>query len=68
MAAKRKTLETWSLADLGLDPGAVHGAALTRVVEAKPPEAKPPTERIENVGADEAATKIADWLAARKLI
>ena len=68
MAAKRKTLETWSLADLGLDAGAVHGAALTRVVEAKPPEAKPPTERIENVGADEAATKIADWLAARKLI
>jgi len=68
MAAKRKTLETWSLADLGLDQGAVHGAALTRVVEAKAPEAKPPTERIENVGADEAATKIADWLAARKLI
>jgi electron transfer flavoprotein beta subunit len=68
MAAKRKTLETWSLADLGLDVGAIHGAALTRVVEARPPEAKPPTERIENVGADEAATKIADWLAARKLI
>ena len=34
MAAKRKTLETWSLADLGLDASAVHGAALTRVVEA----------------------------------
>jgi len=68
MAAKRKTLETWSLADMGLDTGAVHGAALTRVVEANPPEAKPPTERIENVGADEAATRIADWLAARKLI
>ena len=46
----------------------MHGAALTRVVEAKPPEAKPPTERIENVAADEAAAKIADWLAARKLI
>ncbi|HEX5578077.1 MAG TPA: electron transfer flavoprotein subunit beta/FixA family protein [Candidatus Limnocylindria bacterium] len=68
MAAKRKTLETWSLAGLGLDAEAIHGAALTRVVEARPPEAKPPTERIENVGADEAATKIADWLAARKLI
>jgi electron transfer flavoprotein beta subunit len=68
MAAKRKTLETWSLADLGLDADAVHGAALTRVVEAKPPEAKPPTERIENVGADEAAAQVADWLAARKLI
>jgi electron transfer flavoprotein beta subunit len=68
MAAKRKPLETWSLADIGLDAEALRGAALTRVVEARPPESKPPTERIENVGAEEAATKIADWLAARKLI
>ena len=34
----------------------------------RPPEAKPPTERIENLPAAEAAAKIADWLAARKLI
>ena len=68
MAAKRKPLETWSLSDIGVDPGALRGAALTRVVEARPPEAKPPTERVENVSADEAAAKIADWLAARKLI
>jgi electron transfer flavoprotein beta subunit len=68
MAAKRKPLETWSLADIGLDVGSLQGAALTRVVEARPPEAKPPTERIENVNADEAANLVADWLAARKLI
>jgi electron transfer flavoprotein beta subunit len=68
MAAKRKPLDTWSLGDIGLDAGALHGAALTRVVEARPPEAKPPTERIENVSADDAAVQIADWLAARKLI
>lgn len=68
MAAKRKPLETWSLSELGVDPGTLRGAALTRVVEARPPEAKPPTERVENVSADEAAAKIADWLAARKLI
>jgi electron transfer flavoprotein beta subunit len=68
MAAKRKPLETWSLADIGVDPGSLRGSALTRVVEARPPEAKAPTERIENVGADEAASKIADWLTARKLI
>ncbi|HEX6127572.1 MAG TPA: electron transfer flavoprotein subunit beta/FixA family protein [Candidatus Limnocylindria bacterium] len=68
MAAKRKPLETWSLVDLGVDPGTLRGGALTRVVEARPPEAKPPTERVENVSADEAAAKIADWLAARKLI
>jgi electron transfer flavoprotein beta subunit len=68
MAAKRKPLETWSLTDIGLDAGSLNGAALTRVVEARPPEAKPPTERIENVNADEAASQVADWLAARKLI
>ena len=68
MAAKRKPLETWSLGDIGVEGGSLRGAALTRVVEAKPPEAKPPTERVENVSADEAAAKIADWLAARKLI
>jgi electron transfer flavoprotein beta subunit len=68
MAAKRKPLETWSLDDLGLAAGDLHGAALTVVTDARPPEEKPPTERIENVAAAEAATKIADWLAARKLI
>jgi electron transfer flavoprotein beta subunit len=68
MAAKRKPLETWSLADLGLSPEQLQGGALTQVTDARPPEAKGPTERIENVPAAEAATKIADWLAARKLI
>jgi len=67
MAAKRKPMETWSLGDLGLSPDDLHGAALTRVVEVRKPEAKPPTERVENVSADEAVTRIADWLAARKL-
>src|SRR5207302_1677270 len=68
MAAKRKPLETWSLADLGIGSDELHGSALTRVVEVRPPEAKAPTERVENVAPDEAATRIADWLAARKLL
>ena len=68
MAAKRKPLETWSLDDLGIGADELHGAALTHVIEVRPPEAKAPTERVENVPADEAATRIADWLAARKLI
>jgi len=68
MAAKRKPMETWSLADLGIAAGDLAGGALTRVVEARKPEAKPPTERVENVGVDEAITHIADWLAARRLI
>ena len=68
MAARRKPLEVWSLGDIGLAPDALRGGALTRVVEARPPESKPPAERIESVGADEAATRVADWLAARRLI
>jgi electron transfer flavoprotein beta subunit len=68
MAAKRKPLETWALADIGLSADDLHGSALTQVTDARPPEAKAPTERIENLPAAEAATKIADWLAARKLI
>ena len=68
MAAKRKPLETWSLGDLGLAADDLHGAALTQVTDARPPEAKQPTERIENLPAAESAAKIADWLAARKLI
>lgn len=68
MGAKRKPLEEWSLADLGLSADELRGGRLTRVVDARPPEAKPPTERIENVPAEEAATRIADWLAARKLV
>jgi electron transfer flavoprotein beta subunit len=68
MAARRKAMETWTLADLGLDGDTLRGAALTRVVEARKPEAKPPTERIEGVSPDEAATRIADHLAAWKVI
>ena len=68
MAAKRKPMETWSLADIGLSADELRGGALTTVTDARPPEVKPPTERIENLPATEAAAKIADWLAARKLI
>lgn len=68
MAAKRKPLETWGLSDIGLSADALHGAALTRMTNAEAPEAKPPTERVENVPPEEAATRIAEWLAARKLI
>jgi electron transfer flavoprotein beta subunit len=68
MAAKRKPMDTWSLADVGLSSDDLSGGALTTVTDARAPEAKPPTERIENLPAAEAAVKIADWLEQRKLI
>lgn len=66
MAARRMELTTWALADLGLDPADV--ASLTRVVGTDPPAGKPPAQVISGVGPDEAASRIADWLAERKLI
>jgi len=66
MAARRMELTTWSLADLELNPADV--APLTRVVAADPPPAKSPPQVISGVGPDEAASRIADWLAERKLI
>jgi hypothetical protein len=61
-------METWSLADVGISADDLRGAALTTVTDARPPEDKPPTERIENLPPAEAAAKVADWLAQRKLI
>ncbi|MEK6191560.1 MAG: electron transfer flavoprotein subunit beta/FixA family protein [Chloroflexota bacterium] len=66
MAARRMELTTWALADLGLDPADL--APLTRVVAADPPPAKPPAQVISGVAPDEAASRVADWLAERKLI
>src|ERR687891_1438475 len=44
MAAKRKPMETWSLADLGLGADDLHDGALTAGTNARPPEAQPSTE------------------------
>jgi electron transfer flavoprotein beta subunit len=66
MAARRMELTTWSIADLGLDAATL--GSRTRMVEVRPPAAKPPATRVAGVGPDEAATQIADWLAERKLI
>ena len=37
MAAKRKPMETWSLADVGLSADDLRGAALTRVTDTRAP-------------------------------
>jgi electron transfer flavoprotein beta subunit len=67
MAAKRKELLTWTLADLGLSPADVgEEGAHTRVVRAVAP---PPRGKGEVFSADDdTPRRIADFLAARKLI
>ena len=68
MQARSKPLDTWSLADLGVDTGAVGAAAATtRMLEAnKPPERAGATFVRES--ADVAVAQIVDFLAQRRLI
>ncbi len=68
MAARSKTIVTWSLADLGIDPSTVGGAvALTRVLRAEAPPARAAT-RVIREPAPAAAAQVVDFLVERKLI
>ena len=68
MAAKKKPLETWSLADLGVDAGQVGlGAAWTAVEETA---ARPPRTAGEIVKDEDGsgATALTEFLASKKFI
>ncbi|WP_238383451.1 MULTISPECIES: electron transfer flavoprotein subunit beta/FixA family protein [unclassified Nocardioides] len=68
MAAKKKPLETWSLADLGVDAGQVGlSVAWTEVAETT---ARPPRTAGEIVKDEDGsgATALAEFLAAKKFI
>ena len=67
MAAKKKPLETWSLADLGVDAGQVGLAnAYTEVVSVSQ---RPPREQGEIVTDEgDGGTRLAEFLAARKFV
>ena len=67
MAAKKKTVETWSLADLGIDPANVGTAgAYTTVLSATK---RPPREQGQIVPDEgDGGTRLAEFLSARKFI
>jgi len=67
MAAKKKPFETWSLADLDIDPGQVGLGAAWSVVEAV---TKRPPRSAGEVVADEGdgGVKLAEFLAAQKFV
>jgi len=67
MAAKKKPVETWSLADLGVDAEVVGlAAAWTRVDSFAQ---RPPRTRGEIVPDEgEGGTRLAEFLAAQKFI
>jgi len=68
MAAKKKPVETWSLADLGVDPERVGLATAYTVVEAT--EARPPRTAGQIVTDENGsgATALVEFLASKKFI
>ena len=67
MAAKKKPVETWSLADLGLDAGSVGLAAAWTKVESF--AKRPPREKGQIVTDEgDGGTKLAEFLSAQKFI
>jgi electron transfer flavoprotein beta subunit len=67
MAGKKKPVTTWTLADLGVDPGLVGLAAAATVVRSVAPT---PPRQAGGVFADngDGAARIADFLVAEKLL
>ncbi|YAL84181.1 electron transfer flavoprotein subunit beta/FixA family protein [Dermacoccaceae bacterium W4C1] len=67
MAAKKKPVETWSLADLGVDAGSVGLANSWTAVESF--AQRPPREQGEIVTDEgDGGTKLAEFLAAQKFV
>jgi electron transfer flavoprotein beta subunit len=67
MAAKKKPVEAWGIADLGIDAGDVGLAASWTAVEAV--AARPPREKGQVVTDDgDGGTRLAEFLVARKFV
>jgi electron transfer flavoprotein beta subunit len=67
MAAKKKPVETLTIADLGIDAGEVGlGNAWTSVLEASPKPPRTAGERVEDEG--DGGTKVAQYLIGQKII
>jgi electron transfer flavoprotein beta subunit len=67
MAAKKKPVQTWSLADLGLDAGSVGlAAAATKVESFTKRPARPQGQIVTDEG--DGGTKLAEFLSAQKFL
>lgn len=67
MAARKKPVETWALADLDLDPATVgESGSRTAVLAAAP---RPPrTDRVLVTGGEDAGRELAGWLIEQGLV
>ncbi len=69
MGAKKKQLDTKSIADAGIEPDRVGSTgSRTRVLAINPPPEKEPGEIIEDEDTNETVAKIVSWLDERKLL
>jgi electron transfer flavoprotein beta subunit len=69
MGAKKKPLDTKSVADAGIAPDRVgETGSQTTVLEINPPPQKEPGEIIEDEDTNETVEKVVAWLEERKLI
>lgn len=68
MQARSKPVDTWSLADLGVDAGGVGtGAATTKTLESKKPPERAGATFVKEP-ADAAVAQVVEFLASRRLI
>ena len=68
MQARSKPIDTWSLADLGLEAGAVGSAAAwTKTLDANKPAERGSATFVRE-SSDAAVAQIVDFLAGRRLI
>jgi electron transfer flavoprotein beta subunit len=67
MAGRKKPVTTWTLGDLGLDPGLVGSAGAASVVRTAVPNPPRPAGVVV-VDDGDGAVRIADFLAARNLV
>jgi electron transfer flavoprotein beta subunit len=69
MGAKKKPLETYATADVGVEAERVgEEGSKTQVLEINPPPEKEPGEIIEDEDTTETVEKVVAWLDERKLI
>jgi electron transfer flavoprotein beta subunit len=68
MQARSKPIETWSLADIGLDPSTVGAQAATTAMLAATPPPQRGGATVVKESPDVAVAQIVDFLAARRLI
>jgi electron transfer flavoprotein beta subunit len=69
MGAKKKTLDTKAVGDVGIEADKVgEQGSRTAVLELKPPPQKEAGEIIEDEDTNETVERIVAWLEERKLI